>query len=207
MRSEIQLQSFSFLNLKQPFQILWCLYGYSHISSVQFSSVVQSCPTLCNTMDCMQHTRFPCPLPTPELVQTHVHWISDCIQPSHPLSSPSPSIFPSISVFSNESVLCIRWPKDWSFNFSISPSSLYIELPFKFWCSFVLWLNSNRYKLTVGIAYRYKKFLSHFWHKSPFFTKAPFFTKTFTLKFSMIANSLKKKNLFLCVCVCFCTRF
>ena len=207
MRSETQLQSFSFLNLKQPFQILWCLYGYSPISSVQsFSHVwLFATPwTACSTPG------FPVLYQLPELVQTHVHWISDSIQPSHPLSSPSPSVFPSISVFSNESVLCIRWPKDWSFNFSISPSSLYIELPFKFWCSFVLWLNSNRYKLTVGIAYRYKKFLSHFWHKSPFFTKAPFFTKTFTLKFSMISNSLiikKKKSGFFFLCVCFCTRF
>ena len=55
-----------------------------------------------------------------ELTQTHVHRVSDAIQPSHPLSSPS--IFPSIRVFSSESVLHIRWPKYWSFSFSISPS-------------------------------------------------------------------------------------
>ena len=61
----------------------------------------------------------------PEFTQTHVHWVGDAIQPSHPLMSPSPlpSIFPSIRVFSNESVLCIRWPKYWSFSFSISPSN------------------------------------------------------------------------------------
>ena len=61
----------------------------------------------------------------PEFTQTHVHWIGDAIQPSHPLSSPSPlpSIFPSIRVFSNESVLHIRWSKYWSFSFSISPAS------------------------------------------------------------------------------------
>ena len=60
-----------------------------------------------------------------ELVQTHVHRVGDAIQPSHPLSSPLflPSIFPSIRVFSNESALCIRWPKHWSFSFSISPSN------------------------------------------------------------------------------------
>ena len=58
----------------------------------------------------------------PELTQTHVHQVSDAIQPSHPLSSPFlPSIFPSIKVFSNESALHIRWPKYWSFSFSISP--------------------------------------------------------------------------------------
>ena len=62
--------------------------------------------------------------------QTHVHWVGDAIQPSHPLSSPSllPSIFPIIRVFSNESVLCIRWPNYWSFSFNINPSNEYSEL-------------------------------------------------------------------------------
>ena len=62
-----------------------------------------------------------------EFTQTHVHWVGDAIQPSHPLSSPSPSafIFPSIRVFSNESALRIRWPEYWSFSFSISPSNEY----------------------------------------------------------------------------------
>ena len=63
-----------------------------------------------------------------ELTQTHINRVRDVIQPSHPLSSPSllPSIFPSIRVFSNESVLHIRWPKYWSF--SISPSNEYSGL-------------------------------------------------------------------------------
>ena len=61
----------------------------------------------------------------PEFTQNHIHRVSDAIQPSHPLSSPSlpPSIFPSIRVFSNESVLRIRWPEYWSFSFSISLSN------------------------------------------------------------------------------------
>ena len=61
----------------------------------------------------------------PKLVLTHVHWISDAIQPSCPLSSPSPAfnIFANIRVFSRKSVLHIRWPKYWSFSFSISPSN------------------------------------------------------------------------------------
>ena len=61
--------------------------------------------------------------------QTHVHQVYDAIQPSHPLL-PLPSIFPSIRVFSNESTLCIRWPKYWtfSFSFSISPSKDYSGL-------------------------------------------------------------------------------
>ena len=73
----------------------------------------------------LQHARPPCPSPTPRVYPTHVHRISDAIQLSHPLSSPLllPSIFPSIRVFSNESVLPIRWPKYWSFSFNISPSN------------------------------------------------------------------------------------
>ena len=61
----------------------------------------------------------------PEFTQTHVHWVSDAIQHlilCHPLLL-LPSIFPSIRVFSNESALRIRWPKYWSFSFSISPSN------------------------------------------------------------------------------------
>ena len=60
-----------------------------------------------------------------ELPQTHVRWGSDAIQPSHPLLSPSPPALnlSNIGVFSNESALCIRWPKYWSFSFNISPSN------------------------------------------------------------------------------------
>ena len=97
--------------------------------SVQFSSVSQSCPTLCDPMDCST-PGLPVHHQLPESTQTHVHWISDAIQPSHPLSSLLllPSVFPSIRVFSNASVLCIRWPKYWSFSFSISPSNEYSGL-------------------------------------------------------------------------------
>ena len=65
-----------------------------------------------------------------EFAQTHVHLVSDAIQPSHPLPPLLllPSVFPSIRVFSNESALCIRWPKYWSFSFSISPSNEYSGL-------------------------------------------------------------------------------
>ena len=63
----------------------------------------------------------------PEFIQTHVHQVSDAIQPSHPRSSPSPAPNPpSIRVFSNESTLHMRWPKYWSFSFTISPSK---EIP------------------------------------------------------------------------------
>ena len=67
-----------------------------------------------------------------ELTQTHVHQVGDDIQPSHPMSSPSPpaSVFPSTRVFSNESVLHIKCPKYWSFSLSISPSNEYSGLIF-----------------------------------------------------------------------------
>ena len=91
--------------------------------------VVQSCLTLYNPMDCGM-SGFPVYHQLLDSTQTHVHGVSDAIQSSHPLSSPSPppSIFPSISIFSNESSLRIRWPKYWSFSFNISPSNEYSRL-------------------------------------------------------------------------------
>ena len=92
-------------------------------------SVAKSCLTLCGPMDC--NTRdFPVLHQLLEPAQTHVHWISDAIQPSHPLSSPLhlPSFFSSIRIFSNESALGIRWPKYWSFSFRISFPSKYSGL-------------------------------------------------------------------------------
>ena len=73
----------------------------------------------------MQHARPPIHHQLPEFTPTHVHCVSDAIQPSHPLSSHllPPSIFRSNRVFSNESALFIRWPKYWSFSFNISPSN------------------------------------------------------------------------------------
>ena len=92
--------------------------------SVQFSSVAQLCPTLC---DPMNHSMPGLPVHHQllESTQTHVHWVSDANQPSHPLSFPSPPALNLLQhqVFSNESALRIRWPKYWSFSFSISPSS------------------------------------------------------------------------------------
>ena len=97
--------------------------------SLLFSSIAQSCPTLCNPMDCSM-PGFPVHHQLPELTKTHVHRVSDAIQPSNLLPSPllPPSIFPSIRVFSSESALCIRWPKYWSFSFSISSSNEYSGL-------------------------------------------------------------------------------
>ena len=79
----------------------------------------------------LQHARLPCPSLShylPGFAQTHVHWVGDAIQPSHPLSPLLllPSVFPSIRVFSNLLVLYVNWPKYW--NFSISPSNAYSGL-------------------------------------------------------------------------------
>ena len=85
----------------------------------------------CNPMDCST-SGFPVHHQFPELTQTHFHQVGDAIQPSHPLSSPSSPAFnlsqPQGDSFSNESPLCIRWPKYWSFSFSISPSNEYSGL-------------------------------------------------------------------------------
>jgi len=94
-------------------------------TSVQSLSHVR----LWDPMDCST-PGLPVHHQLPELAQTHVHQAGDAIQLSHfclPLLL-QPSTFPSIRVFSNGSVLCIRWPKYWSFSFSISPSNEYSGL-------------------------------------------------------------------------------
>ena len=92
--------------------------------SVQFSSVAQSSPTLFDPMN-RSTPGLPVHHQLLESTQTHIHRVGDAIQPSHPYGPLLflPSIFPSITVFSNESALCIRWPKYWSFSFNISPSN------------------------------------------------------------------------------------
>ena len=101
--------------------------AFFFLDPLQFSSVAQSCPTVC---DPMNHSTPGLPVhhPLPEFTQTHVHWVSDAIQPSHPLSSPShPATNPSQqqSLF-HESTLRMRWPKYWSF--SIIPSKEHLGL-------------------------------------------------------------------------------
>ena len=101
----------------------------SFISQIYISLVAQSSLTLCVPMDCSM-PGLPVHPQLPELTQIHV---IESVMPSNhlifcrPLLLP-PSIFPSIRVFSNESVLRIRWPKYWSFSFKISPSSEYSGL-------------------------------------------------------------------------------
>ena len=108
------------------------LYNVVLVSTVQqsesvISSVPQWCPTLCDPMDCTM-PGFPVHHQLPELAQTHVYGVSGAIQPSHPLSSPSPPAFTLFQLFFKESVLPMRGPRYWSFSFSISPSSKYSGL-------------------------------------------------------------------------------
>ena len=97
--------------------------------SVQFSSVTVVSESL--QPHGLQHTRPPCLAPTPGVYSTQVHWVSDAIQPSHPLSSPpAPAFiqsFPSSGSFP-KSQLFASWPNYWSFSFSISPSNEYSGL-------------------------------------------------------------------------------
>ena len=93
-------------------------------SSVQFSSISQSCPTLCDSMN-RSTPGLPVHHQLLEFTQTHVERVGDAIHPSHPLLSPLLllPIPPRIRVFSSESTLHTRWPKYWSFSFNISPSN------------------------------------------------------------------------------------
>ena len=96
------------------------------ISSVQFNHSVVSGPLRPHGL---QHSRLPCPSPTPGACSNSMSIKS--VVPSNHLCCPLlllPSIFPSIRLFSNESVLCIRWPKYWSFQLSTSPSNGYSGL-------------------------------------------------------------------------------
>ena len=102
---------------------------YSHYRMDQFSSVTQLCPTPCDPMDC---STPGLPVHHQILEFTQIMSIEPVMPSIHPiLCDPHllpPSIFPSISVFSNESALRIRWPKYWSFSFNISPSNEYSGL-------------------------------------------------------------------------------
>ena len=96
-----------------------------HIFFLSFHSVQSlsrawffATPLNCSTLGLPVHHQLP------ESTQTHVHWVGDAIQPSHPLSSP----FPLALNFSQHQGLCIRWPKYWSFSFSISPPNEYSGL-------------------------------------------------------------------------------
>ena len=129
------LEKWASISLLKSFQQppppnLFPQFSFTPSTLVYFlSSVAQSCLILCNPMDCSTpglpvHHQFL------ELTQTHVHWVvmpSNHLIPCCPLLF-LPSIFSSNGVFFNESVLHLRWPKYWSFSFSISPSNEYSGL-------------------------------------------------------------------------------
>ena len=104
---------------------VWLIFKFSWVSSV-----AQSCPTLCNPMDCST-PGLPVRHQLLEFTQTHVHWVGDAIQPSHPLSSPSP---PAFNPSQHQGLLMSQFFASggqsiyWSFSFSISPSNEYSGL-------------------------------------------------------------------------------
>ena len=105
------------------------IHNIEAMLSILFSSVIQSCPTLCDPMDwsmpgslSITNSQSLLKLISIKLVMSSSHLIL-----CHPILL-LPSIFPNIRIFSNESVLCIRWPKYWRFSFSISPSNEYSGL-------------------------------------------------------------------------------
>ena len=101
------------------------------ISSFQLSCSVVSDSWRPNGL---QHARLPCPSPSPGVYSNScpLSWRCHPTISSSVVTSFLPSIFPSIRVFSNESVLCIRWPKHWNFSFSSNPSNEYSG-PISFW--------------------------------------------------------------------------
>ena len=134
---------------------------------IQFSSVSQSCPTLWDPMYCSL-PGLPVHHQLPDFTQTHVHWVGDAIQPSHPLSSPSP---PAPNPSEHQSLFqwvnfSPRWPKYWSFSFSISPSK---EIPGLI--SFRMdWLD------LLAVQETHKNLLQHHSSKSSILWRSAFFT-------------------------------
>ena len=152
-------------------------------SSVQFISVAQLCPTLCDPMN-RSTPHLPVHHHLPEFTQTHVHRISDAIQPSHPLLSPSPPApNPSQhhSLF-NESTLCMRWSKYWSFSFSIIPSK---EIPglisFRMDCLDLLEVQGTL-----------KRLLQHYSSKASIFQRSAFFTVQLSHPYMTPGKAYKK---------------
>jgi len=136
-------------------------------SCLQYSSVTQSCLILCDPMN-PRTPGLPVHHQLLEFTETHVHQVSDAIQPSHPLLSPSPPapIPPSIRVFSNESTLRMRWPKYWSFSFSISPSNEHPGLMF-----FSMdWLDLLAVQATLKSVFQHHSSKASILRRSAFFT-------------------------------------
>ena len=111
------------------YQDLIILFELFELTPIQLGSVAQSSPTFCDPMDCSM-PGLPVHHQLLEFTQTHVHRVSHAIQPSHPLSSPSP---PTFDLSQHQGLFkwisfCIKWLKYWSFSFIISPSNEYSGL-------------------------------------------------------------------------------
>ena len=160
-----------------------------HSHSVHFSSVAQSCPTLCDLMN-RNTPGLPVHHQLPEFTQTHVHRVSDAIQPSH-LHSPLlllPPIPPSIRVFSNVSTLRMRSPKCWSFSFNISPSNEHPGL-----ISFRMdWLDLHAVQGTL------KSLLQHHSSKASIFQHSAFFTVQLSHPYTTTGKTIALTRLDLC---------
>ena len=126
----------------------------------------KSCPALCERMLCSTPASSV-PHHLPELAQTHVHWVSDAIQPPHPLLPPSPRALnlPQHQALFQKVSSCIRWPKYRSFSFSISLSSEYSGL-ISFWI--------DRFEL-LAVQGTLKCLLQHFSLKASIFQRSAFF--------------------------------
>ena len=146
-------------------------------SSVEFSSVSQLCPTL--RPHGLQHARPPCPSPTPRVYSNSCplsQWYHPTVSSYCPLLLP-PSIFPSIRVFSNESVLHIRWLKYWNFSFNICPSNEYSEYSFR-----MDWLDFHAVQGTLK---------SHLQHHS---SKASILQRSVLFQFPVISPDLPDRQ-------------
>ena len=158
--------------------VLWTICkGYPQGIAVQFSRSVVSDSLQPHGL---QHARPPCPSPTPRVYSNSCPLSWDAIQPSHPLSSPSPLVFPSIRVFSNESAIHIKWSKYWSFNFNISPSNEHSGLIF-----FRMdWLHLHAVHGTL------KSLLQHHSSKASILRHSAFFIVQFSHPYMTIAKTI-----------------
>ena len=98
------------------------VHRVARVGHVQFNAVTQSCLTLCDPMNCSM-PGLPVHHQLLEFTQTHVHWVGDAIQPSHPLSSPSPPAFNLSQHQGLSKWVSSLWTKYWSFSFNTSPSN------------------------------------------------------------------------------------
>ena len=144
-----------------------CSHNLVKYNSVQFSSVAKSCPTLCNPMN-RSTPGLPVHHQLPEFTQTQCpssQWWHPAISSCRPLLL-LPPIPPSVRVFSNESTLCMRWPKYWSFSFSMIPSK---EIPGLI--SFRMnWLD------LLAVQGTHKSLLQHYSSKASILQCSAFFT-------------------------------